>query len=57
VTKDLTERFRAGDLVREVANVVGGKGGGRPDFAQGGGEDPEKLEEAFARLEALIADG
>ena len=41
VTKDLTERFRAGDLVREVANVVGGKGGGRPDFAQGGGEDPE----------------
>jgi alanyl-tRNA synthetase len=39
VTKDLTERFRAGDLVREVANVVGGKGGGRPDFAQGGGED------------------
>ena len=57
VTKDLTERFRAGDLVREVANVVGGKGGGRPDFAQGGGDDPEKLEEAFARLEALIADG
>jgi alanyl-tRNA synthetase len=57
VTKDLTERFRAGDLVREVANVVGGKGGGRPDFAKGGGDDPEKLEEAFARLEALIADG
>jgi alanyl-tRNA synthetase len=57
VTKDLTERFRAGDLVREVANVVGGKGGGRPDFAQGGGDDPERLEEAFARLEALIADG
>jgi alanyl-tRNA synthetase len=57
VTKDLTERFRAGDLVREVANVVGGKGGGRADFAQGGGEDPDKLEEAFARLEALIADG
>jgi alanyl-tRNA synthetase len=57
VTKDLTERFRAGDLVREVAKVVGGKGGGRPDFAQGGGEDPAKLEEAFARFEALIADG
>jgi alanyl-tRNA synthetase len=57
VTKDLTERFRAGDLVREVAKVVGGKGGGRADFAQGGGEDPDKLEEAFARLEALIADG
>jgi alanyl-tRNA synthetase len=57
VTKDLTSRIRAGDLVREVANVVGGKGGGRPDFAQGGGEHPERLPEAFARLEALIADG
>jgi alanyl-tRNA synthetase len=57
VTKDLTDRFRAGDLIREVVAVVGGKGGGRPDFAQGGGDDPGKLDEAFERLEALVAEG
>jgi alanyl-tRNA synthetase len=55
VTKDLTPRFRAGDLVREIAGVVGGKGGGRPDFAQAGGNQPEHLDEAFALLESLIA--
>ena len=57
VTKDLTGRFKAGDLVREVAAVMGGKGGGRPDFAQAGGRDASKLDEAFARLEALVAEG
>jgi alanyl-tRNA synthetase len=57
VTKDLTQRFPAGKLVREVAAVVGGKGGGRPDFAQAGGKDASKLEAAFERLEALIANG
>jgi alanyl-tRNA synthetase len=57
VTPDLTKRFRAGDLVREVASVVGGKGGGRPDFAQAGGRDASKLELAFERLEALVAGG
>ena len=55
VTKDLTERFRAGDMIREVAIIVGGKGGGRPDFAQAGGSDPSKIDAAFARLDALIA--
>ena len=54
VTKDLTDRYKAGDLVREIAAVVGGKGGGRPDFAQAGGSQPERLEEAFARFEALL---
>jgi alanyl-tRNA synthetase len=57
VTKDLTKRLRAGDLVREVAAVVGGKGGGRPDFAQAGGDAPEKIDEAFARLDALLEGG
>jgi alanyl-tRNA synthetase len=57
VTPDLTARFRAGDLVREVAGVVGGKGGGRADFAQAGGKDASKLDEAFARLDALLAAG
>jgi alanyl-tRNA synthetase len=55
VTKDLTKRYRAGDLIREVAMVVGGKGGGRPDFAQAGGSDPSKIDDAFERLDALIA--
>jgi alanyl-tRNA synthetase len=55
VTRDLTQRLRAGDLVREVAKVVGGKGGGRPDFAQAGGSDAAKLDEAFALLDALVA--
>jgi alanyl-tRNA synthetase len=36
--------------------VVGGKGGGRPDFAQAGGDKPEKLDEAFAHLDTLIAE-
>ena len=54
VTKDLTDRYRAGDLIREVAIVVGGKGGGRSDFAQAGGSDPSKIDAAFERLDALI---
>ena len=54
VTKDLVGRLRAGDLVRDVAAVVGGKGGGRADFAQAGGDAPEKIDEAFARLDTLI---
>jgi alanyl-tRNA synthetase len=57
VTPDLVARFPAGDLVREIGRVVGGKGGGRPDFAQGGGGDPARLEDAFRRLEALVAGG
>jgi alanyl-tRNA synthetase len=55
VTKDLTDRYRAGEMIREVAIVVGGKGGGRPDFAQAGGTDPSKIDAAFERLDALIA--
>ena len=40
VSKELTERFRAGDIVKDAATIVGGNGGGRPDFAQAGGNDP-----------------
>jgi alanyl-tRNA synthetase len=50
VTKDLVARFSAGDLVRELAKEVGGTGGGRPDFAQAGGPDTEKLPGALAKL-------
>ncbi len=47
VTKDLTDRVRAGDLVAHVATQVGGKGGGRPDMAQGGGNQPDNLANAL----------
>lgn len=47
VTKALTSRIKAGDLMREVAGKVGGKGGGRPDMAQGGGTDPSALPAAL----------
>jgi alanyl-tRNA synthetase len=47
VTGDLTGKVRAGDLVNHVAQQVGGKGGGRPDLAQAGGTDPDRLEAAL----------
>ena len=56
VTKDLTDQLKAGDLIREVAAVVGGGGGGRPDFAQAGGKDPGKVAEAVARFDELVGD-
>jgi alanyl-tRNA synthetase len=55
VTKDLIARgLKAGDIVREVAKVVGGGGGGRPDMAQAGGKDASKLPEALALVPNLI---
>ena len=57
VTPDLKDKLKAGDLVREVAAVVGGKGGGRPDFAQAGGNDPRRIDEAFDKLFSLVEAG
>jgi alanyl-tRNA synthetase len=55
VTDDLIRRgLKAGDLVREVAKIVGGGGGGRPNLAQAGGKDPAKLPEALAAVPQLI---
>ncbi|MBI4411471.1 MAG: alanine--tRNA ligase, partial [Deltaproteobacteria bacterium] len=54
VSKDLTGKYKAGDLIREIAVLVGGKGGGRPDMAQAGGNLPEKLPEALNKLALLI---
>ncbi len=54
VTPDLVGRFRAGDLVKRLAEVVGGTGGGRPDFAQAGGPDVDRLPEALERLDSLL---
>ena len=47
VTGSLTQRYKAGDLMRVVAPFVGGKGGGRPDMAQGGGTDPSGIDQAL----------
>ncbi|HEY6098972.1 MAG TPA: alanine--tRNA ligase, partial [Anaeromyxobacter sp.] len=53
VTKDLTARVKAGDLVREAAKLVGGSGGGKPDLAQAGGADPSGIEKALAKVREL----
>ncbi|MCG8380763.1 MAG: alanine--tRNA ligase [Gammaproteobacteria bacterium] len=50
VTDDLIQQIKAGDLINHVARQVGGKGGGRADMAQAGGDDPEKLDEALASV-------
>jgi alanyl-tRNA synthetase len=55
VTKDNTDRIRAGDLIKPVAEQVGGKGGGRPDFAQAGGNNAEALDEALNSVSAWVA--
>ena len=54
VTKDITDKIRAGDLVSHVALQVGGKGGGRPDMAQGGGTQPDKLASALDSVTGWI---
>jgi alanyl-tRNA synthetase len=54
VTKDTVGRVKAGDIVREVAKMTGGGGGGRPDMAQAGGKNPEKLDEAIAAVEKIV---
>ena len=56
VTKNNTDRIRAGDLIKPVAEQVGGKGGGRPDFAQAGGSDPDALDRALDSVPQWVAD-
>ncbi|HWH78935.1 MAG TPA: DHHA1 domain-containing protein, partial [Candidatus Binatus sp.] len=54
VSKDLTKKFHAGNIIKELAAMVGGGGGGRPDFAQAGGKQPEKIAAALKRAEELV---
>ena len=56
VTKNNTDRIRAGDLIKPVAELVGGKGGGRPDFAQAGGTKPDALDQALGSVSAWVAE-
>lgn len=55
VTKDLTGKVKAGELIADIAQQVGGKGGGRPDMAQAGGTDVQALPSALASVEAWVA--
>ena len=55
VTADLTARVKAGQIVKEIAPIVGGGGGGRPDFAEAGGKQPEKIDEMLKASEAVVA--
>jgi alanyl-tRNA synthetase len=56
VTKDAVGRIRAGDVIRPVAEQVGGKGGGRPDFAQAGGSNPDALDAALDSVPGWVAE-
>ena len=56
VTKDLTDTLKAGDLMKAVAPMVDGKGGGRPDMAQGGGSNPDGLADAIAAVEGWVRE-
>jgi alanyl-tRNA synthetase len=55
VTQDLAGRLKAGELIKPVAELVGGRGGGRPDFAQAGGTKPDQVDAALALVPSLIA--
>jgi len=55
VTRDLTDRFRAGDIIKPVASRVGGSGGGRPDFAQAGGTLPDELDAALGLVAGTLS--
>jgi alanyl-tRNA synthetase len=54
VTPDLTQKIKAGQVVKEIAPIVGGGGGGRPDFAEAGGKQPEKIDEMLAAAEGVV---
>ena len=56
LTPDLTKKAKAGEIIKPLAEIIGGKGGGKPDFAQAGGKDAAKLPEALAKARELGAE-
>ena len=54
VTPDFISRVQAGKIIQQIAPLVGGKGGGKPDNARGGGKDAGKLDEALAHARTLL---
>jgi alanyl-tRNA synthetase len=57
VSKDAVKKYHAGNIIKQIAPIVGGGGGGRPDFAQAGGKDSSRLEEALQKVYELIEKG
>jgi alanyl-tRNA synthetase len=55
VSPEFTTKVQAGKLIQQIAPIVGGKGGGKPDNARGGGKDPARLDEALAQVKSLLA--
>jgi len=55
VSRDLTGTFKAGNIIKDISSIVGGSGGGRPDMAQAGGTDPDKLDDALQAAYDIIA--
>ncbi len=56
VSKSLTSRFKAGQIIQAIMPMVGGRGGGKPEMAQGGGSDPAGLDQALEQVKTLIAE-
>jgi alanyl-tRNA synthetase len=56
VTKDLAGRVHAGNIVKQIAPIVGGGGGGRPDFAEAGGKDPARIDELLSKSRDVVRD-
>jgi alanyl-tRNA synthetase len=54
VTKDLTDKYHAGEIIKELSAKVGGKGGGRPDMAQGGGPHVKRIKEALESVFEIV---
>ena len=54
VTKDQTDRFKAGNIIKELAPLVDGRGGGKPDFAQAGGKNPAGIAAALEKANELL---
>jgi alanyl-tRNA synthetase len=55
VTKDCTDRFHAGNIVKEIASLVDGRGGGKPDFAQAGGKNPDGIPALLEKANELVS--
>jgi len=55
VDRDLAKKAPAGEIVKRLAPIVGGSGGGRPDFAEAGGKDPSGVDELFRQAPSIVA--
>jgi alanyl-tRNA synthetase len=54
VTEDLTDKYHAGEIIKELSAKVGGTGGGRPDMAQGGGPDSDRIQEVLESIFKML---